>query len=108
MTPANTPQEPIDRLAHILERFIDVSSNRMDQVEKRTEQMEKAILGQQSMIGIVSQAIVRLEERQNELVAQMLQAQAISNARMDRIEEGLDRLEMLFENTLRRREDREE
>ncbi len=108
MTQANTPQDPIDRLADIVERFIDVSSRRMDQMEQRQDQLERAMLGQQSMMGVMSQAVLRLEERHNELIAQTQQAQAISNARMDRIEEGLERLEMLFENSLRQQRDQDD
>jgi hypothetical protein len=66
------------------------------------DQLERAVVGQQSMLGILSQAVLRLEERQNEQAASQAQIQAASNSRMDRIEEGLDRLEMLIENMLRR------
>ncbi len=69
----------------------------------------------------VTQVLIRLEEQKNELTAQLAQSQALSNARMDRIEASLEqatqsqalsnarmdrieanleRLEQVFENSL--------
>ena len=62
----NTPKDPIDRLANIVERFIDVSSHRMDQVENRQGQLERAQIRFQEQLGELAAYARRSMERQDQ------------------------------------------
>lgn len=91
----NDPQDPIDRLSLIVDRFIDATQQRFDQTDNRTNQLEQAQLASMAQIGLLADLMRQNSERSN-LIADR------TDARLDRIAENIERLEMLVDNLIRR------
>ncbi|MDX2271197.1 MAG: hypothetical protein NW237_04520 [Cyanobacteriota bacterium] len=97
------------QIADAIDPLAEVSTTGMQRLEEgqaqRTRQLEVAHLRAMEEIGLTASILRQSIERDNQYRAAQAQTQAASNDRMDRFEEGLDRLEMLIENRLWERRD---
>lgn len=111
MTQANTPQDPLDRLAMIVERFINASSDRQDQMEaaqihfqERQGQLERAQIRFQEQLGELAsyvRQVVERQDRHDRELEEIRQRQVESDLRFDVLLQEIRYL-------IRRREDRDD
>ena len=87
MTQANTPQDPIDRLANIVERFINASSARQDQLETKQEQLEARQAQVENRQSQLERAQIRFQEQLGELAGYVRQAMERQDQRDRELEE---------------------